>query len=350
MKTKNLLLLVITVIFNANLNATVWRLNNLPGTDADLTTLQAANNAAWVNSGDTLYLEASAGSYGDLVATKQLVIIGAGYFLNENLNLQANGATSEVGKIAFNAGSQGSVIAGCTIYEIKINTSNLVIERNRVDFSETALDRGGIIFYTSNISNIIISNNYIKNQNLANIGSSYAIRTYSNSITGINNIIIKSNYVAISGNGSDDYAFYFNSGYSGSIENNVIYGYLYLNNVVFKNNILLTGTFTSSNSTFLNNIGNSTQFGTSNGNQQNVNMTNVFVGATGNSTDGQWQLKIGSPAIGAGVDGVDCGMFGGTTPYKLSGIPAIPSIYHYSQTIDNVNQQLNVIIKAKGNN
>lgn len=349
MKTKNLLLLVITVIFTINLNATVWRLNNLPGTDADLTTLQAANNAAWVNSGDTLYLEASSGSYGDLVATKKLIIIGAGYFLNENLNLQANGATSEVGKIAFNAGSQGSVIAGCTIYEIKINTSNLVIERNRIDFSENGLSYGGLIFNSSNINNIIIRNNYLQNTYDGTIGN-YVINTLSNSITGINNVQILNNYISSKGTHSAHYAMYFNTGFSGTIENNVIFGAVFINNAIFNNNILRNGTFTASNCTIYNNIGNSTQFGTSNGNQQNVNMANVFVGATDNSTDGQWQLKIGSPAIGAGVDGVDCGMFGGSSPYKLSGIPAIPSVYHHSQTIDNVNQQLNVIIKAKSNN
>ena len=108
------------------------------------------------------------------------------------------------------------------------------------------------------------------------------------------------------------------------------------------------GVFTHTNASFNNNIGHSTQCGTANGNQQNVNMTTVFVG-TG-STDGQWQLSAGSPALGAGVDGVDCGMFGGDYPYKLSGLPSVPAIYYHEQTIDNVNQQLNVTIKAKSHN
>ena len=55
----------------------------------------------------------------------------------------------------------------------------------------------------------------------------------------------------------------------------------------------------------------------------NVAMADVFADYEGSldfSTDGKWQLKDGSPAIGAGMDGVDCGAFGGITPYILSGI------------------------------
>ena len=43
--------------------------------------------------------------------------------------------------------------------------------------------------------------------------------------------------------------------------------------------------------------------------------------------DNRYELKAGSPAIGAGVGGIDCGAFGGETPYKLSGIPFVPLIY-----------------------
>ena len=53
-------------------------------------------------------------------------------------------------------------------------------------------------------------------------------------------------------------------------------------------------------------------------------MATVFVdysGTLGKSDDAKWKLKAGSPAIGAGVSGVDCGVFGGVTPYVLSGVP-----------------------------
>ena len=58
--------------------------------------------------------------------------------------------------------------------------------------------------------------------------------------------------------------------------------------------------------------------------------TIVFVGYYNQgsfSTDGQYVLKAGSPAKGTGQSGADMGIYGGTNPYKLSGMPRIPAIY-----------------------
>jgi len=46
-----------------------------------------------------------------------------------------------------------------------------------------------------------------------------------------------------------------------------------------------------------------------------------------NSADSLLRLAPNSPAFGAGYDGVDIGMFGGSDPYILSGIPPFPWIY-----------------------
>ncbi len=92
-----------------------------------------------------------------------------------------------------------------------------------------------------------------------------------------------------------------------------------------------------------------TQFGATNGNQQNVDMATVFIG-TG-STDGKWQLKGGSPAIGTGTGGQDIGAFGGPSPYVLSGIPPIPTIYDVvAPTVGTQQSGLPVRIKAKSRN
>ena len=52
--------------------AKIWRVNNNTGVVADFATVQAAHNAA--ASGDTIHLEGSATSYGQLSCTKKLVI------------------------------------------------------------------------------------------------------------------------------------------------------------------------------------------------------------------------------------------------------------------------------------
>jgi hypothetical protein len=49
----------------------------------------------------------------------------------------------------------------------------------------------------------------------------------------------------------------------------------------------------------------------------------------GQVAESVWRLKPGSPAIGAGLNGVDMGMFGGARPYVLSGVPSLPRITHF---------------------
>ena len=76
-------------------------------------------------------------------------------------------------------------------------------------------------------------------------------------------------------------------------------------------------------------------------------MNTVFAG-TG-STDGQWQLASGSPAIGTGTNGTDIGMFGGDDPYVLSGLPQIPAIYKFLGSSVG-SQSIDVEVKIKSHN
>jgi len=350
---KILLFATVMMAFAITANATVWRLNNRPGTDADFSLLQEAHDAELygniiVQPGDTLYLEASSGSYGNLIATKKLIIIGAGYFHNENPNTQADFNASNVGVITFNDGSQGSGISGCSITNIVVNTSEIVIERNYVYISST--NSHAVRLNTNNINNIIIRNNFIINNNSST--SSYASQYIGNCITalqsGINNVIIKNNYLQVHSIYHTKKALELNSGFSGVVENNVIFGHAVVNNCAFNNNILRNGDFTKTNTTWYHNIANDNQFGDQYGNQQYVGMLDVFIGM--GTTDGKWQLKPNSPAIGAGVNGIDCGMFGGDFPYILSGVPAIPTIYFLQMGVDNVNQQIEVEMNVKSRN
>ena len=90
------------------------------------------------------------------------------------------------------------------------------------------------------------------------------------------------------------------------------------------------------------------------GNVANVNMGTVFVGypTQGSySTDGRFQIIAEGPADGAGEGGIDCGMFGGSLPYVLSGLPPVPRIYEaVVPTAGSTVSGLPVIIKAKSQN
>jgi hypothetical protein len=69
------------------------------------------------------------------------------------------------------------------------------------------------------------------------------------------------------------------------------------------------------------------------------------------STDGYFILRPNTAAAGYAIDNTDCGAFGGTGAYVLSGIPAIPNIY-FLQVTPNATQAggLKLTIKAKANN
>jgi hypothetical protein len=303
---------------------------NNTGLPADFTTIQSAHDAASVLAGDTLHLEPSAVNYGDLVSVKKLIVFGPGYFLSLNANQQANPATAAITNLTLNSGSNGTVISGLTITtHVYINTGNITVSRNYIV---------GNIYLSRDYSysNISISGNYV-------IG--YVTTSGSSGVTTITNVLIINNLLGwIS----------FTTQFSGVIANNIIGSY---NSTIYyftiKNNIFthtdnypaFSGSFNAIN----NNISASPSgLPVGNGNQSGVSMSTVFIG-TG-STDGQWQLAAGSPAIGAGLNGEDCGMYGGNSPYHLSGLPKIPSVYFLSAPANSNGNTLPVVISTKSNN
>ena len=333
MKKNQLLLAIVLSIFTAlSVNATVWRINNITGISCNFATPALAVASASVLAGDTLHIEPSTVSYGDVTLTKKLTIIGVGYFLSENPQTQASPTPSTLGIINFNAGSQYSKITGLTTGNININTPYITITRNNikgvvnlgVGITDLSLDKnyiqldvnGNTLYCGSNVNRITIMNNYIQNNN-ATSGLAY-------------------------------YAVNFQAGFNGIMKNNIIKGNMVLFNTTLTNNIMIVGTVAMTSCISTNNIGVGTQFGTTNSNQQNVPQANIFVGLP-NSTDGQWQLKSTSPAKAAGTEGEDCGIYGGCNPYILSGIPNIPAIYYIKPLrINNTTHILNIdTIKVK---
>jgi len=292
--------------------------------------------------------------------------------LDQNNPTQANKQSSIVGQLTFNAGSEGSEIQGLYVYGvfannfsvynwelITINCDNITISRNQITIvgninSTSASTSGRGIYLSTNRNGIILKQNWIeaiiKNSNNSSYPSSVTAVYVAGPLTNS----------AITNNFTRSYRptnYYWGGTYSIVMQINLPNGLLIMNNVIWGdmttyfanhiNNILVSGTFNGGgNSSAFNNLCNSTQYPTGNNNQQNVNMTNVFVNAT-KYIDNGYLLKANSPAIGAGTNGVDCGAFGGDS-YILSGIPPIPSIYEVT-IVPYVTTQLPVNIKAKSN-
>ena len=117
MRHKSLVLILFFGLIMIYAQATVWRVNNNSAISANFTSFTAAQNAAAPN--DTLYFEGSSVSYGNIILTKPLTLIGPGYFLSENPQTQANKVTAKFGTIGFNTGSAGSTISGLDISKRK---------------------------------------------------------------------------------------------------------------------------------------------------------------------------------------------------------------------------------------
>jgi hypothetical protein len=355
MKKQTTLIAMAIIMIAQITSATVWRVNNRPNADADYTTIQAAHNGA--TSGDTLYIEGSTTSYGTLTCTKQLHIIGAGDFLNDNSETQAYKEVSNVSTITFNAGSENSIVEGVRILNtyVLINTSDITIRRNRFyTYTNNPTTYYGIRI-SANSSNVLIENNWIYIVGYYSWTTNYGIQS-----TGANlsNLTIRNNYIYTHKSNSPSYSIYLSATvladnvaiYQNVINTNNNASILNAQQTQFYNNIMIAGTFTPDGSYYNNNIGNSTQFGTSNGNQENVDMATVFVDHT-SGIDSDLQLATGSPAIGAGWAGEDCGIYGGSYPYHISLFPAIPAIWEV--TLNNYGSDvvpINVNIKAKAHN
>jgi len=330
--------ITVCMLFINITNAKIWRLNNMPGIAANYLTLQAAHDdTAHVKQGDTLYVEPSPYSYGNLTSTRKLTIVGAGYFITENPETQFIKYSSKAGDITLTentdpyniTSSEGTTIIGLDCSKIKVAVSNVAIIRNRCSLS---------IGYPSNknITNITVKQNYLSGLDANWIWDGY-VKSWTGTIT---NLIISNNYIT-------GISFQFHETNYPIILNNVIECDFKVYNATIRNNIMKSGTFTANNNTYSNNIGVGTQFGNLNGNQQNISLATIFVGPTGNSTDGQWQLKTGSPAKATGAGGVDCGMFGGNEPYILSGLPNIPAIYDLRVINLPNNNSIRINVKVK---
>jgi hypothetical protein len=181
-------------------------------------------------------------------------------------------------------------------------------------------------------------------------------------VEGVNNpstgILITNNFIAVDGwqgDGSGGTCLGTHASAIVLVQNNIFRrGKIIAYNSNFTNNIMVNGFFEGTGNLYSNNIASGTQFGTANGNQDNVVMTNVFVGAgTGVSTDGQWKLKAGSPALGAGYGStaqnpIDAGMYSGQNSYILAGMPPMPAVYSFEvQPIGSNSDPIDVKVKVK---
>ena len=297
-------LFLLSILQAGTVQAKVWRVNNTPGVAADFKEVSAAAAHASVGNGDTLYVEGTATIYGAFTLNKKLVLIGSGYFLSgtgANTGLQAMGQSSKVSNINIDSLGSGSVIMGLsTQVYLSSSVDDITITR-----CEGFIGRH-TTYPNSKITNLVITKYY----------GYVDLTSYTLEYPRVTNCIFN-NVVVL------------NAVINGLVRNNIFASVPTIANSYITNNIFLSNV-TITSSTVKYNI--ATSNGTlpaGNGNQNGVPYSTIFV-STG-SNDGRYLLKAGSPALNAGepINGEtpDIGAFGTADPYRLSGIPPIPTIY-----------------------
>jgi hypothetical protein len=308
MKRICVLLFLLGVVFQAD--AGIWRVNNNPSMGANYASINDAINSPVVNNFDTLHIEPSGTNYNAFTLTKRLVLIGVGYLLQQNTGYQATAQWVKVSGTSYcNSGSAGSVIQGLDFSVgsgLYINVPNTVVTRCCFQSSTLSLSSdangtmylsnwGGSISLTSatNLQGISLRNSFL----------------WSFSTSSSNTVLMENCYL------------YSTSAYSTSTG-------------VYKNNIFPSGTpsITSGTSAiFSNNIFHGSPFNS--GGIQGSNLVNIAHSQLFTSSSFDYNIQSTLTPLGnalsnaAGENGVDIGIFGGSTPYKVSGIPAVPSIY-----------------------
>jgi hypothetical protein len=290
-------------------HAKVWRVNNNAGVNANFTTMASAVANAAVGNGDTLYIEGSATNYDGINLSKRLVIIGAGYSLSgagANAGLQANPNPSVASSIYLDSLASGSTFVGLTLTAyLNSNVDNITFVR-----CSLSLQQHNIIPNSYAISNLLVKQckayialNTFKLENPQVINCLF-ISSQAQLGNCINGLFRNNTFVTSGGT---------------------------LNNCYVSNNILSSTTFTFTNCLVKYNVStfNNLPDPVINNNKINQNGALFFIG--GASADGQYQLGATSPALAAGepINGItpDAGAFGTADPYRLSGIPPIPTIY-----------------------
>ena len=343
MRSKLFAFTLLLISFSTLVRANVWRVNSSMTTDVSqklFKTINEANLNASVAAGDTLMIEGSAIQYDGATLTKSLILIGPGYFLTENPQTQANGTPATVQEIDINSTASGSVLEGLTFsngssyYTPFVKADNVIITRCYCSHP---------IQMDDNTKNVSILENYFL-RNAVNVGSSYY--SFSN-VTFKNNYVGNDNGVSLNISTSDEEPRVFSS-----MDNNIFSGNIIATTTTFRSNIITSSsaTVTITSANIQSNLTAGGQLNSVGSGNITYTSSSLFVSATGNSTDGQYQLQTSSPYIGSGFGGTQPGIFGGTQPYVLSGIPPVPSIYEFSaDNAANKQTGLPVSIKVKTN-
>ena len=312
-----------------------WHVNNLLGIKADFSSINAAMSSADVVDGDTIYIGAGC-VLGSQTISKKVTVIGTGWGYS--------GSPATVAKINGDVTikANGAVVVGLYVSgECYLQANNITVLRCHF-ISSIEVNTGTSInsvrilsCYTSRIGGSSTSykgNGWEIKNNIIDGSDATAVMAYLYNAT-IENNIIRNTYVT---NNSTSGNLLFNCHYS-----------------VVKNNILLCTSHNNavsmrdcSYNTYENNVMSmSSGFNDTNTMLGSTELSNIFK-CTGSKESGEYySLCEGSPAIGAGEGGIDCGVMAGAYSFVPFGRPDnIPVIKKFVAPDSTTGNEINVTI------
>ncbi|MEZ4792218.1 MAG: hypothetical protein R2783_01690 [Gelidibacter sp.] len=321
MKTKQLLslLMIASMLCATAVQAKIWRVNsqsnynnttqwgeNYGGSPSYPVFKQVNEAVNWssVQANDSLYVEGSAIAYDDAVITKNLVIIGPGYFLTENPKVSNTTYDAKIGRISFNAGSENSQVIGMNVVNLGNSADGYVyVNVNGITIKRCRMERG--VKFATLLNDVYILQNFFAS------GAANAIYTNGNSA------FVEPNDIIFNNNICQTKLIWTNKNILECL-NNVFDGpanalNLDFNTASFKNNILKSVNMTTNinggtnNNVSYNTVSNNALFVGTTGNVWEPNMSNLLV--TNGSTDGSYQLQASATNNVPGDDGAERGAF-----------------------------------------
>ena len=361
---KNLLFLSVCTFLSISLSAQIITIDNNPGSTTTYQTLQDAHDNAV--SGDTIYVQPSTSSYGNVSITKALTIIGRSHSEPGRISTIGNvtiGSSDivlsglSVNQISTgNPGSSNPAFSGFTLTECEIN-STLNIGSSTLVSSAVTIEnvtiRGNHIRSTLRIygdtQDVILSNNIITT----------SIQIYNTSSVVISNNAFKSTFTV----SIDNYTptvlivhnnmFLFNTTNSGgakitlgsgefNLTSNLTYNYATSgNNPVFETisggTFIESGTLANTDPLF---------------NDVNPGDSDSFAGSSAYNPSARLAddltLQSTSPALTGGSGGSEIGLYNNGFYYDIIGNPKgfpILDVISYEGSVPE-NGNINVTIKA----
>ncbi|MCB0754370.1 MAG: hypothetical protein H6601_12355 [Flavobacteriales bacterium] len=370
---KNLLIGICALSIAAQTSATVITVSNNPNSPGQYTSLQAAADAA--SNGDTLLIAGSGTSYGGVNNfSKQLHFVGVGYGPNKDFQLKTETGPIQLGVVDANENASGSTIEGILFHGLNlIGTATVPLENITVKRCESsgAYPSSDQMFRMEYVENIFIYNNVLRNcYYYGNFNGSLFNTVYASMLLVDNstcdNIFVENNLIgAIKGGVKAGGTFIVRNNIFLRDNGNMIWAFLDAANASIANNIIahVQGVGSASYCSYTNNLafdntntGNNFPSGgtnTSVNNQDGVDP--LFVNYTSgqyitNAWNFDFHLQPGSPAIGAGLNGEDLGIYGGNYPWPDGGASGSGWMYRQEPQFPQVNQMTiqNPVVPVNG--